>query len=340
MMMPVVVPLTSACLGLGLGLYGVAVAAGDEPPPSVDVVRLKHCEIAYKRSSMVGVAHMGTSATTILQDCYVRPGDRVEAGQVLGRVMDRDVRAELELRTAEAENDINVRVNEAKYAEAMNRLKRSESLRKRTFVSTEEIDGQELAAITTRLEIEQSKYHRLLAEIQRRQTEVMARAREYICPHDGVVVEVLKERGEAISAAEPIFRVVDVDTLKVSGHLNLNDYWRVRKGQGVRISPEIDGDDLPVEREVFEGRVVFVDSRIDPTTRTCKVVAEVTNRDLLLASGLEARMEILLARPAVGGPVEDSSKPSPTGPGPEHLSRAETTRGVPEQPERETDEAP
>ena len=31
----------------------------------------------FKRSSMVGVAHMGTTTTSILQDCLVRPGDRI-----------------------------------------------------------------------------------------------------------------------------------------------------------------------------------------------------------------------------------------------------------------------
>jgi multidrug efflux pump subunit AcrA (membrane-fusion protein) len=229
--------------------------------------------------------------------------------------MDLDIRAELELRTAEAENLIDIQVNEARHAQALHKLKRSADLQRRTFLSTEELGGFELEATTARLQIEQSKYRRKLAEIERRKAEAMVRAREYISPHDGVVVEVLKEKGEAVSVSEPIFRVVDVDALKVSGYLNLNDFWRVRTGQAVRISPEIDGDVLPIESEVFTGRIVFVDRRIDPTTRTCKVVAEVANRDLLLASGLEARMEILLDAPATAPRGRDVEPSSPT-PGP------------------------
>ena len=60
----------------------------------------------------------------------------------------------------------------------------------------------------------------------------------------------------------------------------------------VRVMPEVEGDDLPIEREVFDGRISFVDSEIDPATRTCRVFAEVENRGGLLRSGLECRMEI------------------------------------------------
>jgi RND family efflux transporter MFP subunit len=310
----------------------VLSARADElPRPSGDVIVLQHCELDYKRSSSVGVAHMGTTTTTILQDCLVRLGDRVKAGQVLGRVMDREIRAELDLRTAEAENDVDVRVNEARYAEALNKLKRSEALQKRVFVSTEELAGQELAVLTIKLEIEQSKYRRNLAEIQRRHTEALLHAREYISPHDGVVVEIHKEQGEAVSVHEPVFRIVEVDTLKVSGSLNLGDYWRVREGQTVWISPEIDGDDLAIEHEVFTGRVVFVDRRIDPTTRTCKVVAEVANRDLLLASGLEARMEIFLGRPSIGRRTENAADPPSMPRKPERVTatRRAEVRGLP-----------
>jgi RND family efflux transporter MFP subunit len=284
--------------GLGLGLDGSPARAGEAIEPSRDVVVLHRCEVEYRRSSLIGVANMGPTSSSILQDCLVRRGDRVQAGQVLGRVMDRDIRAELDLRAAQSANDTEVRLNEAKYAQALNRLKRSEALQKRVFVSVEELGGTELEVTTAKLQIEQSKHLRDLAAIQLRQAEVMARAREYISPHDGVVVEIVKEQGEAIAVTEPNFRVVDVDWVKVTGYLNLSDYWRVREGQEVRITPELDGVDLPVEREVFPGRVVFVDRRIDPVNRTCKVVAEVANRDLLLASGLEARMEIELGAAA------------------------------------------
>ncbi|MBV8316082.1 MAG: hypothetical protein JOZ53_14160, partial [Planctomycetaceae bacterium] len=49
--------------------------------------------------------------------------------------------------------------------------------------------------------------------------------------------------------------------------------------------------------------ITFVDSEIDPKTRTCRVFAEVENRGGLLRSGLECYMEIDLRNVSgIGGP--------------------------------------
>ena len=315
-----------------IGALAVLCLAGSpspaaDPDPADRVIFLSRCEVEYVRSSQIGVAAMETTAT-ILQDCYVKEGDRVKTGQVLGRIMDKDLRAELELKTAMAENDIEVRVTEGKYAQSLSRLKRSDNLlrRGRDLISEEEYNLQKLDTNSAALAIEDAKQRRHLAALQKRQVEARLHAREFVSPHDGIVVEVLKNQGEALAVNEAVFRVVDVDRLKVTGHLNLSDYWRVKKGQRVRIFPDIEGVDLSVEHEEFSGRVTFVDSRIDPVNRTCKIVTEVENRGLMLVSGLEARMEIdtreaPAAAPAVPGlPARpkavslQSTRPSPIDP--------------------------
>jgi hypothetical protein len=87
----------------------------------------------------------------------------------------------------------------------------------------------------------------------------------------------------------------------------------------VRIIPEIAGADLAVEREVFTGRIFFIDTRVDPLSQTCKVLVKCANRDRLLRAGLEARMEIQTDRPAAdaaadaaGGQVRNPDDASPT----------------------------
>ncbi len=126
----------------------------------------------------------------------------------------------------------------------------------------------------------------------------MVAAREITSPHDGVIVEVYKNVGEVISVGMPIYKVVAIDRMRVTGYLDTGDAWRVGQGQAARVMPELEGGDLPIEREVFEGKITFVDSEIDPKTRTCRVFAEVENRGGLLRSGLECRMEIDLRNPS------------------------------------------
>jgi RND family efflux transporter MFP subunit len=312
-------------------MAAVPVVAGEPTAPSGEVIVLRRCEVNYRRNSNIGVAHMGTTMTSVLQDCLVQLGDRVKAGQVLGRIADREIKVELDLRTAEAENLLDLRISETRGDQAQNKLKRTEKLQKRntTYVPAEERVAQELDLSAAKLQIEESKYELRLAELKRRQAEALMRAREFVSPHDGVVVEIQKEQGEAVSVNEPNFRVVEVDWLRVTGYLNLPDFWRVRSGMEVRVRPDVDGQDLPIEREVFVGRVVFVDRRIDPGARTCKVVAEVANRDLLLASGLEAQMEILLDSPSGGEKGTKPSKPAPTGSQTQPVSRLDPGARMP-----------
>ena len=153
------------------------------------------------------------------------------------------------------------------------------------------------------------------AESQLQQRKALVAAREITSPHDGVVVEIYKNTGQAIMAGSPIFKVVKVDRMRVTGYLDASDAWHVRPKQTVRVMPELEGVDLPIEREVFEGQITFVDSEIDPKTRTCRVFAEVENRGDLLRSGLDCRMEIDQketpgTKPAAAGLVPSRSAPA------------------------------
>jgi multidrug efflux pump subunit AcrA (membrane-fusion protein) len=147
------------------------------------------------------------------------------------------------------------------------------------------------------------------------------RERQFVSPHDGVVVAVFKGQGESAALHDPLFRVVNTDRLRVTGYLDVLDAWRVRVGESVRISPEIAGVEAAVSREPFWGHVVFVDNQIDPKTQTCKVTAEVDNRDGLLRAGLEARMEILPQHVAEG---KGAAEAFPAGPGAPRVGPGET----------------
>ena len=73
--------------------------------------------------------HSGTGMALPLQDSLVRLGDHVNAGQVIGRIFDRDLRVQGALRKAESESDIDVRLAESKRNELAQKLKRIEKLR-------------------------------------------------------------------------------------------------------------------------------------------------------------------------------------------------------------------
>jgi len=184
------------------------------------------------------------------------------------------------------------------------KLRRAEALISRNALSAQDFQIQQLEVKNAELELKAAIQGQRIAERQLQQSKALVAAREITSPHDGVVVEIYKNTGQAITTGNPIFKVVKVDRMRVTGYLDVSDAWHVRPKQTVRVMPELEGVDLPIEREVFEGRITFVDSEIDPKTRTCRVFAEVENRGDLLRSGLDCRMEIDLRNPSGGTRAE------------------------------------
>ena len=243
--------------------------------------------MGYARTTSVGVPSHG-----LLRECLVEPGDRVEAGQVLGRLRDDEARAEVQLRELEAKSDIDVRLNEAKKSQADNKMTRSLALARRNAINGEEMELHRLELEAATLEVERAKHIHQLAQVRLDDAKTKLRACEFVSPHAGVVAAVVKHPGEPVAPNEVLFKVVDTERIDVTGYADLTDVWRLRAGQTVRVILDIPAADLAVEHEVFPGRLTFVDTQIDPLTRTCKVIARVQNRNGLLRAGLEARMEI------------------------------------------------
>jgi RND family efflux transporter MFP subunit len=270
---------------LTAGLPGTSGAA---PAPPSEPIVLRRCLLEYERSSILGSPGRG-----ILQECLVRPGDQVEADQPLGRLQDKEARAELEMRQAQAENDTDLRLAQARHAQALAKLKSTELLSKRSVVSAFEVSTQRLEAGTAELAVEDARFRRRIAELEARKAQASVLSREIVAPHPGTVIAVHKRRGESVAYDEPLFHVVDPRLLRITGALDVGDIWRVRPGQPVRATLEIGGVAMEVESQAFPGRVVFIDRLVDPKSQTCKIVAEVDDIHGQLRAGLRARLEIL-----------------------------------------------
>ena len=104
---------------------------------------------------------------------------------------------------------------------------------------------------------------------------------------------ILKRKGEAVRQGDPILELVSVCRVKVQGYLPIEDRWTVKPGDTVQVQIDIPGSDLAIEKEIFEGKVIFVDPTVSLVNQSCRVWAEVKNPDERLIEGLYAKMKIL-----------------------------------------------
>lgn len=103
-------------------------------------------------------------------------------------------------------------------------------------------------------------------------------------PFDGVINTRHVEPGTFVQAGEPLFEVVQVDQLKVTGYLPQQQAGQVSPGQNVVVSL-LDGREL-------QGSLIFVASAADPETRSFQVEARVANPEGYRIAGGSASVRI------------------------------------------------
>lgn len=189
----------------------------------------------------------------------VPEGKRVEAGHVLARLDDS------ELRAAVAED-------RARFQNAEDRLRRVRRLHDQGVASAQVLDDAVSARDAARAALDAS-----LTRL--RKTAVRA-------PFDGVLGLRQASRGDYLAPGDPIVRITQVDRLDLLFGVPQRHAGEVAVGQKVL------GSVGRCEARV-EAAVTAVDPRVDPTTRTLQIEARVPNPDGTLAPGMAVRVRLV-----------------------------------------------
>src|SRR5713101_4487748 len=98
-------------------------------------------------------------------------------------------------------------------------------------------------------------------------------------PTTGVVITRSVNPGQVVSAGQDLFVVTDLSSVWVIGDLYEKDFSTVRVGSSATVT-------VPATNQILQGRVAYIDPRVDPATRTAKVRVEVPNRNGDLRLGI------------------------------------------------------
>lgn len=208
-------------------------------------------------------AQVGGLAETVA----VRPGDHVEAGQLLVEVGTTDLQLQLEQqRSTMTSSRVQLRAAQT------------------TLERTTLLLNKGLAAQTT-LDAAQAEVDQLAAAIATQQSQValaeanLLRAR-VTAPFSGVVATRAIEPGQIVSPGTTMLTIVDLSTVRVEVVVPLKDTARIRAGQPVRLAVQ----GMPAE--AFTGIVDRVNPVAEAGTRSIKVYLTLDNPDGLLRGGM------------------------------------------------------
>jgi multidrug efflux pump subunit AcrA (membrane-fusion protein) len=107
----------------------------------------------------------------------------------------------------------------------------------------------------------------------------------------GLVTELTASAGQSIEPANPLVKVSNLTTLWATANIYESDMSKVRLGQpiSVRIGA--------FPKQQFAGRITFISSEVDPTTRTLPVKVEVINKGSKIKPGMFAELSLQTSEP-------------------------------------------
>lgn len=117
-------------------------------------------------------------------------------------------------------------------------------------------------------------------------------------PIDGIVVERNATVGASVGTDANLFKIIDLSRVWIDADVFEKDLPRVRPGQEVKLKV------TAFPESTFSGKVILINSVVDPETRTVKVRTEVANPDGRLKPDMFANVQIVtdLNRAAISIP--------------------------------------
>ncbi|MFO1047145.1 MAG: efflux RND transporter periplasmic adaptor subunit [Geminicoccaceae bacterium] len=271
---------------LGLALTAVLAACGEEPKEAAPEVRPVRTVTVERRAAGVPVVLTGRIAAEDearlafrlpgrMIERNVNVGDRVAAGQLIGRLDAQD--QQNALRAAEA----NLAAANAQADEAESEFQRQRTLEERGFAARAVYERARQARQTTRSQVEAAEAQVRFARDQVGFTELHADA-------EGVVTEIGAEPGEVVQGGQMVVRLARQD-----GRDAVFDV----PAQVIRTAPA----DAEIQVVLTEdprikavGRVREVAEQADPVTRTFEVKVGLASPppEMRLGATVTGRMEV------------------------------------------------
>jgi WD40 repeat protein/multidrug efflux pump subunit AcrA (membrane-fusion protein) len=229
---------------------GDSRAAGRSTIPKVQV----KSALAFHDPIFVGPCHLLPKGEQevcspidgLLQEIVVSLGQRVQEGDALGRLDDRQLRPQLEVLEIKARSQAAELIAKALLDEAETKVRFAEEANKQGLQAVSGLEYQSYLLQRERYSQERKKAQedRAAAEHELEKLRRLVEAHHIRSGLGGEVTKVFKRKGEMVKQAEPLFRIADHNRLRVEGLCKVSLASKVKVGMPALVEPELRGEPM------------------------------------------------------------------------------------------------
>ncbi|MBV8051327.1 MAG: efflux RND transporter periplasmic adaptor subunit [Acidobacteriaceae bacterium] len=214
-------------------------------------------------------------------------GTRVQTGEILAQLDDRQARANLEAaaaRTRSTEADLHNWEAEAKVLDAD--LRRAEKLWEAGVIPQEQMEHVRYKAESDHWDVERVQQLLVDAQATEHSLQLELEKTKVVAPFDGIVARRYARVGQKIAVGDRLFWVTAESPLRVRFTLPETFMGRISKGQHFALtSPDI-------QSQQWNTAVVQISPVVDPSSGTIEVLCEVLGPPAGLRPGMTANVRV------------------------------------------------
>ncbi len=211
---------------------------------------------------------------------HVKPGDRVEKGDLLMELDDEEGKSLVEIYKIRASSDLGLKSARAALELAQVEEKAIRTAREKDATSWIEVERAKIRTTQAVLEVKMAKQtaqetlHQL-SQAQSRHSQYELRA-----PTAGVVDLMSVEKGELVESLKAILRLVVIDPLWIDAAVPTSQTLGLKRDDPAWVWPQLPGYD-----DAIEGKIVHLAQVADAASDTRLVRVEIRNPKLMPAGG-------------------------------------------------------
>jgi len=264
--------------------------SGPRMPMTVELAAVKRGDISQEIQVVGNLIGLATVAATPkvsgrLDSVEVRLGDRVNEGQAIAKIEDRELQEQLkqaEASHAVAEATIRQRAADLKLAE-VNR-ERNRNLLERQLISRQTYDDTEARYQAAEAQVDLAQAQLLAATSRLDELKINLSNTTITSPVNGFVASRALDPGAWVTPNSVFLTLVDITKVRLIANVIEKDLRRIQLGQQAGV--EVDA--YPGEK--FTGRISHMAPILDPATRTAQIEIEIANASFRLKPGMYAKV--------------------------------------------------